>query len=69
MAGNEQQFDVVVRRLKGIEFDPLRVFLNGWMTDKLDELSRSEEPVAIYRLQGEIKALRRFLSLVTEKRG
>lgn len=69
MTATEQQLELCIKKLRTAEFEPLREYLRSMVAERLDELSKGEDTVRIYRLQGEAKALRGILRLVAEKRG
>lgn len=69
MPVDKQQFDSILVRLSSMEFDVFREGLKEMITERLSDLSYAEEPKDIYRLQGEIRSLRKVLGLVTKKRG
>lgn len=65
---NELTLKPVLNRLKGHEFDPFREKLEELRANSLRNLTKEEETVHLYRLQGEVKALTQVLDLVTENR-
>lgn len=69
MKADNQQFESLVKQLKGPFGEALRIYLRGLKTDRFDDLARASDTVTVYRLQGEIRAIDMLLGLVTEKRG
>lgn len=61
------QLELLFKRLRGPEFNLLREFLKEGMTQRMERLALTKDEIDIYRLQGEIKAIRELLGLLTEE--
>ncbi|WP_277030602.1 hypothetical protein [Turicimonas muris] len=69
MHDNKQQIEAVFKRLRNLEFNPLRQALENQIEAELNTLKTASEPVVIYRVQGAVRAYEKLLEKVTEKRG
>lgn len=61
------QLELLFKHLRGPEFNLLREFLKEGMTQRMERLALTKDEIDIYRLQGEIKAIRELLGLLTEE--
>ena len=55
----------VFERLKSVEFDVFRDFLKHSISEKRGSLECASDMVQVYRLQGELAAMRELLAKVT----
>lgn len=69
MANNLTQLRAFFRALSESDIQRFKTGLDELAADRLNKLAVASEPIEIYRLQGEVNALRQMLREVTECRG